>query len=140
LNYLILSNPISGLFPESYSYHVYIQYDMIWHANAGISRICWSIYRMHMTGQIKSLIMFGQKTPQFRFILKTFYFRFGFLILKKGNQILGNRTWECSWGSRSRSTPEVEHRPRGRRPRTSGQEWPRTPRVDPSQLYHLWLI
>jgi hypothetical protein len=27
-----------------------------------------------MIGQIKSLIMFGQKTPQFRFILKTFYF------------------------------------------------------------------
>jgi hypothetical protein len=27
-----------------------------------------------MTGQIKSLIIFGQKTPQFRFILKTFYF------------------------------------------------------------------
>jgi hypothetical protein len=28
LNYLFLSNPISGLFPESYSYHVYMQYDM----------------------------------------------------------------------------------------------------------------
>jgi hypothetical protein len=28
-------------------------------------------YRMHMTVQIWSLIIFGQKTPQFRFILKT---------------------------------------------------------------------
>jgi hypothetical protein len=27
-----------------------------------------------MTGQIKSLIIFGQKTPQFRFILKTILF------------------------------------------------------------------
>jgi hypothetical protein len=27
-----------------------------------------------MTGQIKSLIMFGQKTPHFIFILKIFYF------------------------------------------------------------------
>jgi hypothetical protein len=52
LNYLILSDPISGLFPESYSYPVYVQYDMIWHANAGMSRICWSIYRMQMTDQI----------------------------------------------------------------------------------------
>jgi hypothetical protein len=74
LNYLILSDPISGLFPESYSYPVYVQHDMIWHANAGMSRICWSIYRMHMTGQIQSLNIFGQKTPKFRFILKTFYF------------------------------------------------------------------
>jgi hypothetical protein len=74
LNYLILSDPISGLFPESYSYPVYMQYDMIWHANAGMSRIYWSICRMHMTGQIKSLIIFGQKTQQFRFILKTVLF------------------------------------------------------------------
>jgi hypothetical protein len=58
LDYLILSNPISGLFPESYTYPVYMQYDIIWHANAGISRIWWSIYLMHMTGQIKFLIIF----------------------------------------------------------------------------------
>jgi hypothetical protein len=31
-------------------------------------------YRMHMTVQIGSLINFGQKTPQFRFILKTVLF------------------------------------------------------------------
>jgi hypothetical protein len=74
LNYLILFNPISGLFSESYSYLVYMQYDMIWHANAGRSRICWSIYQIHMTGQIKSLIIFGQKIRQFRFILKTVLF------------------------------------------------------------------
>jgi hypothetical protein len=74
LNYLILPDPISGLFPESYSYPVYMQYDMIWHANADMSRICWSIYRMHMTGQIGSQINFGQKTPQFRFSLKTVLF------------------------------------------------------------------
>jgi hypothetical protein len=71
LDYLILSNPISGLFSESYSYPIYVQYDMLRHANAGMSRICWSIYRMQMTGQIWSLINFGQKIPQFRFILKT---------------------------------------------------------------------
>jgi hypothetical protein len=29
LNYLILSDPILGLFPGSYSYPVYVQYDMI---------------------------------------------------------------------------------------------------------------
>jgi hypothetical protein len=28
---------------------------------------------MHMTGQVKSLIIFCQKTPQFRFILKTVF-------------------------------------------------------------------
>jgi hypothetical protein len=71
LNYLILSDPISGLFPESYSYPVYVQYDMIWHANAGMSRICWSIYRMQMTSQFWSLIKVWSKVPQFRFILKT---------------------------------------------------------------------
>jgi hypothetical protein len=31
-------------------------------------------YRMHMTVQIGSLINFGQKTPQFRFIFKTVLF------------------------------------------------------------------
>jgi hypothetical protein len=36
-----------------------------------MSRICWSVYRMQMTGQIQSLVIFGPKTPQFRFILKT---------------------------------------------------------------------
>jgi hypothetical protein len=29
LNYLILSDPVTGLFPEFYSCHVYMQYDMI---------------------------------------------------------------------------------------------------------------
>jgi hypothetical protein len=81
LNYLIPFDPISGLFPESYSYSVYVQYDMIWHANAGMSRICWSIYRMQMTGQIWSLINFGQKNTTIQI-----YFRFGFLILKRENQ------------------------------------------------------
>jgi hypothetical protein len=42
LDYLILSDPISGLFPESYFYPVYMQYDMIWHANAGRPQKCWS--------------------------------------------------------------------------------------------------
>jgi hypothetical protein len=52
LNYLILSNPILGLFPESYSYPVYMQYAMIWHANASRPQKYWSIYRMHMIVQI----------------------------------------------------------------------------------------
>jgi hypothetical protein len=43
---------MSGLFPESYSYHVYMQYDMIWHANASRPQECWTIYRMHMIVQI----------------------------------------------------------------------------------------
>ena len=38
-----------------------------------------------MTGQNLSLVNLD-KTPQFRFILKTFYFRFGFLILKKEDE------------------------------------------------------
>jgi hypothetical protein len=68
LNYLILSNPISGLFLESYSYHVYMQYDMIWHANAGRPQKCWS--STECIWQFK----FGQKIPQFRFILKIILF------------------------------------------------------------------
>jgi hypothetical protein len=74
LNYLFLSNPISGLFSESYSYLVYMQYDMIWHANAGMSRICWSIYRMHMIGQIESLINFGQKNTAIQIYFKNILF------------------------------------------------------------------
>jgi hypothetical protein len=70
LNYLFLSNPTSGLFPEPYSYPVYMQHDMIWHAKAGMSRICWSIYRMHMTGQIGTLSNFVQKNTAFQVYFK----------------------------------------------------------------------
>jgi hypothetical protein len=62
LNYLILSDPISGLLPRSYSYPVYVQYDMIWYVNAGMSQICWSIYRIQMTGQIQSLVNLDKNT------------------------------------------------------------------------------
>jgi hypothetical protein len=43
LNYLILYDPILRLLLESYSYHVYMQYDMIWHTNAGRLQKCRSI-------------------------------------------------------------------------------------------------
>jgi hypothetical protein len=73
------------------------------------------------------------------FILKTVHFRFGFLILKKENRIPGNHTWVLVRIG-SRSTPEVGRPSRDQRLHTQGWGRSRTPRVNPSRLYHLILI
>jgi hypothetical protein len=59
-------------------------------------------------------------------ILKQFYFRFGFLILKKEKQIPENRIWECWRGSRSRSTPKTARPSQDQRLRTRGRGRPCT--------------
>jgi hypothetical protein len=61
-----------------------MQYDMIWHVNAGMFQICWSIYRMHITGQIGSLINFGQKNTAFQIYFKnSFIFGLGSYFWRK---------------------------------------------------------
>jgi hypothetical protein len=68
------------------------------------------------------------------------FFNLGSYIWRKKKQISGIRTWECWWGSRSRSTPEATRLSRGRRQHTRGQDRPRSSWVDPSRLYHIWLF
>jgi hypothetical protein len=74
LYYLILYDPISRLFLESYSYPVYMQYDILWQANAGRPQKYWSIYRMHITVQIWVPNQFWSENTTVQIYLKIILF------------------------------------------------------------------
>jgi hypothetical protein len=83
---LILSNPISGLLPKFYSYLVYMQYNIIWHVNAGRSQRCWLIIVCNDSSSSVSNQVWSENTAVQIYFKIIFIFDLGSYFWRKKNK------------------------------------------------------